>query len=139
MKKFVSSILVVFILLFSFGVSALADAEYQKNCGYYDDFNKEIEAATVNTEIIKLEKSFPNKTYSKVRLRETSKVNKMKCWVKTEGGTWMSDKHLIYPNNNKYTIYYYTDQTFPKNSYVVLWGEQANVNALKANGRFYCY
>lgn len=138
MKKFITSILVVFILLFSFGVSTIA-AEYNENCGYYDDFNKVISGTTVNTQIKKLKKTFPNKTYSKVKLRETSEVNKMKCWVKTDDGEWMSEKHLIYPNDKKYTIYYYTDQTFPKNSYVVLWGEQANIYDKKADGRFYCY
>ncbi len=143
MNKRISALLLSVVTILSvvsiFAISAYAKADYNDEVGYYETYTKTIGALNKNTEIAHLQKSFPNTTYSQIRLRTKSTVNKMNVWVMTGNETWMSEKYKAYPTGNICTIYYYTDQTFRKGANVYLWGEQGNVREKSAHLTFYAY
>lgn len=125
------------ITMLTVSVSAVA---FSKTYGYNSWFSKSIPKLGSNTQIITLTKSFPNTTYSEVKLNSNSTVHDMNIWVMTPERRWMSDKVTAYPDNNMYRIKYYSNMTFPTGGQVVLWGEQDNVlSDKKAEGTFFCY
>lgn len=97
-----------------------------------------VQSVNANTKLCSLKKCYPNSKHSNIKVHKNgSEINKMNVWLKTSGGTTMSKKYRVYPDDNLYVIYYYEDQTFPTGADVVFWGEQANV--AKKNAKFTAY
>lgn len=122
MKRVLSIITAVLALSILCSVSAFADSGNTKKD------TMDIPGSGKNTKICALAKVYGNRNYSAFKVySDTSTINKMDVWVQTTAGAWMSEKHRVYPDNNPYTIYYYSDQTFVEGKNVVFWGEQSNV------------
>lgn len=136
LRKRLSSAMAIIAAMFVFVFSV--SGAYSDKYGNYKNFTKTMKAVNVNTEIGHLKKTFSEKNYSQIKLKQKSTVNKMNVWVMNSEKKWMSDKVEIVPNDNdKIKIPYAKGVTFNKDAEVYLWGEQGNVRQLVAELTFY--
>lgn len=136
MKKFLKNFLILVIALIPM-FSVFASAAYIYETGTIDTH---IKALGNNTQLCAVEKK-STENYSKVKfLRNGSTFSTANVWVMTSDKTWMSDKIVALPDEQKIKITYNPEDpslTFAVGSNVIFWGEQTSATAKKAVGTAY--
>lgn len=132
MKKKLIALLLAIVTVLSI-VTMFAVTSYAASVGYTVSKTVNIRCANANTELCQLKKYDPGQTYSKILVYKSgSEISYMHVWVTNITNKKMSDKIKTYPDDQTYTIKYYSGTTFVKDATIKFWGEQPNILVQKA-------